>query len=60
MTFSRAEDPTAAGGNGDVPRRVAVGREGAASVKDGNADRIVADLAGKVWSLSIIVVASLT
>ncbi|RSH91619.1 hypothetical protein EHS25_008988 [Saitozyma podzolica] len=49
LTFSRAKDPTAAGGNGDVPKRVAVGREGAAAVRNGNADRIVADLSGKTF-----------
>ncbi|GFZ48448.1 hypothetical protein JCM24511_06196 [Saitozyma sp. JCM 24511] len=49
LTFSRAEDPTAAGENGEIPRRVAVGREGAASVRIGNADRIVAELSGETF-----------
>ncbi|WRT69332.1 uncharacterized protein IL334_006316 [Kwoniella shivajii] len=48
LTFARQGDPTAAHGDGPTPQQIKMGSEGSASVKNGNADSIVAELDGKL------------
>ncbi|KAK8850761.1 hypothetical protein IAR55_004681 [Kwoniella newhampshirensis] len=48
LTFARQNDPTTANGDGPAPQNIKLGSEGSASVKNGNADSIVAELDGKI------------
>lgn len=48
LTYSRVDDPTAAGGAGQPPQHLTIGKEGKADVKDGDKDKIVAELNGRV------------
>jgi hypothetical protein len=48
LTYSRVDDPTAAGGAGTPPKHLSLGQEGKADVKDGNQDIMIAELDGKV------------
>lgn len=52
LTFARQGDPTVAGGAGTPPKHLSLGEEGKADVKDGNQDYIVAELNGRVSSMT--------
>ena len=48
LTFSRIGDPTAAGGNGEPPQHFKLGSDGVVNVKNGDNDRVLGELKGKV------------
>ena len=48
LTYSRVNDPTAAGGAGQPPENLNLGNEGYVKVKAGDNDKILGELDGKV------------